>query len=217
MEIPFDRQIAEAYSRGEMLVEVRPQWKDRFLELYDQIQHLAKHQKLNTKHQTLNTKHQTPNTKHKTPNMKELIVISGKGGTGKTSLIAAFASLAENKVLCDADVDAADLHLLMQPEVHRSTDFTGGGVAVIDPQRVGLNVQAFIHIVMATHTEANARDFASLTRAQPEIVGQRRTEQQEQQRAQQVKEVRIAHVPCFLNRSAKPSAPAVRHATLRRR
>ena len=50
MEIPFDRQIAEAYSRGEMLVEVRPQWKDRFLELYDQIQHLAKHQTLNTKH-----------------------------------------------------------------------------------------------------------------------------------------------------------------------
>ena len=67
--------------------------------------------------------------------MKELVILSGKGGTGKTSLTAAFASLAENCLLCDADVDAADLHLLMQPEVHRSTDFTGGGVAVIDPQR----------------------------------------------------------------------------------
>lgn len=43
--------------------------------------------------------------------------------------------------------------------------------AVIDPARVGLGVQAFIQIVMATHTEANARDFAALTRAQPEIVG----------------------------------------------
>ncbi|MCU4653653.1 Lrp/AsnC family transcriptional regulator [Roseibacterium sp. SDUM158016] len=43
--------------------------------------------------------------------------------------------------------------------------------AVIDPQRVGLNVQAFIQVVMATHTEANARDFAALTRTQPEIVG----------------------------------------------
>ena len=42
MEIPFDRQIAEAYSRGEMLVDVIPQWKDRFLGLYDQIKHLVK-------------------------------------------------------------------------------------------------------------------------------------------------------------------------------
>ena len=67
--------------------------------------------------------------------MKELVVLSGKGGTGKTSLTAAFATLAENCLLCDADVDAADLHLLMQPDVHQRTDFTGGGVAVIDPQR----------------------------------------------------------------------------------
>ncbi len=44
--------------------------------------------------------------------MKELVIISGKGGTGKTSLMAAFASLAKTKVLCDADVDAADLHLI---------------------------------------------------------------------------------------------------------
>ena len=49
--------------------------------------------------------------------MKELVVISGKGGTGKTSLLAAFASLAKEKVLCDADVDAADLHLIMEPRI----------------------------------------------------------------------------------------------------
>ena len=64
--------------------------------------------------------------------MKELIVISGKGGTGKTSLIAAFSSLAENKVLCDADVDAADLHLIMDPAVTRSADFQSGNTAVIN-------------------------------------------------------------------------------------
>ena len=57
--------------------------------------------------------------------MKELVVISGKGGTGKTSLMAAFASSAENKDLCDADVDAADLHLLMDPDIKESHDFQG--------------------------------------------------------------------------------------------
>jgi len=64
--------------------------------------------------------------------MKELVVISGKGGTGKTSIIAAFSSLTENKVLCDADVDAADLHLIMDPAVVRRTDFQSGNSAVIN-------------------------------------------------------------------------------------
>jgi MinD superfamily P-loop ATPase len=65
--------------------------------------------------------------------VKELVVISGKGGTGKTSLMAAFASLAENKVLCDADVDAADLHLLMDPDIKENHDFQGGSTAIINP------------------------------------------------------------------------------------
>ncbi|RLB03716.1 MAG: (4Fe-4S)-binding protein [Deltaproteobacteria bacterium] len=64
--------------------------------------------------------------------MKELVILSGKGGTGKTSVTAAFASLAKNMVLCDADVDAADLHLIMAPEIRKTTDFFGGGIAVID-------------------------------------------------------------------------------------
>jgi MinD superfamily P-loop ATPase len=67
--------------------------------------------------------------------MKELVIISGKGGTGKTSLTAAFASLAENNVLCDADVDAADLHLLMNPDVISRSNFQGGGVAFINQDR----------------------------------------------------------------------------------
>jgi MinD superfamily P-loop ATPase len=67
--------------------------------------------------------------------VKELVVISGKGGTGKTSLMAAFASLAENSVLCDADVDAADLHLLMDPDIKERHDFKGGGTAIIDKDR----------------------------------------------------------------------------------
>ena len=67
--------------------------------------------------------------------MKELVILSGKGGTGKTSLTAAFASLSENKILCDADVDAADLHLLMNPDIIQQTDFKGGGIAVINKDK----------------------------------------------------------------------------------
>ncbi len=65
--------------------------------------------------------------------MKELVIISGKGGTGKTSLTAAFAALSSNHVLCDADVDAADLHLLLAPEIKQQTDFIGGSIASIRP------------------------------------------------------------------------------------
>jgi MinD superfamily P-loop ATPase len=63
--------------------------------------------------------------------IRELVVVSGKGGTGKTSITASFASLAQNSVLCDADVDAADLHLLMAPRVQKTTDFMGGCLAEI--------------------------------------------------------------------------------------
>ncbi|MBU0734208.1 MAG: 4Fe-4S binding protein [Proteobacteria bacterium] len=67
--------------------------------------------------------------------MKELVIISGKGGTGKTSFVAAFAALAEDKVLCDADVDAADLHLVTGPRVRETHDFQGGSTAVINQDR----------------------------------------------------------------------------------
>ena len=48
--------------------------------------------------------------------MPELVVISGKGGTGKTTVLGSFAVMAKNKVLADADVDAPNLHLLLAPE-----------------------------------------------------------------------------------------------------
>ena len=63
--------------------------------------------------------------------MKELVVISGKGGTGKTSLVASFAALAENAVLADCDVDAADLHLILEPKTRHSATFFGGKEAQI--------------------------------------------------------------------------------------
>ncbi|MEJ2580164.1 MAG: ATP-binding protein [Acidobacteriota bacterium] len=67
--------------------------------------------------------------------MKQLVIISGKGGTGKTSLVASFASLAERAVLADCDVDAADLHLVVQSSLVNRHDFRGGKRALIDGDR----------------------------------------------------------------------------------
>jgi MinD superfamily P-loop ATPase len=64
--------------------------------------------------------------------MKELVVISGKGGTGKTSLLASFAVLAGNAVIADCDVDAADLHLILTPTEKECHEFRSGYEAVID-------------------------------------------------------------------------------------
>ena len=64
--------------------------------------------------------------------MREVVVLSGKGGTGKTSVVGAFAALAKQKVLSDCDVDAADLHLLLSPTVKEEHEFWSGQVAAID-------------------------------------------------------------------------------------
>ena len=63
--------------------------------------------------------------------MKELVVISGKGGTGKTSLTASFAALAKNAVSADCDVDAADMHLLLEPTILEQHEFKGNKIASI--------------------------------------------------------------------------------------
>jgi Mrp family chromosome partitioning ATPase len=61
----------------------------------------------------------------------KILVMSGKGGGGKSSVVDAFASLAKNKVLCDADVDAADLHLIMASDINECHDFQSGYTAII--------------------------------------------------------------------------------------
>lgn len=66
--------------------------------------------------------------------MPEILVISGKGGTGKTSITGAFAHLAQNKIICDLDVDAPDLHLLLQPQARQVHQFHSGNEAIINPE-----------------------------------------------------------------------------------
>lgn len=66
--------------------------------------------------------------------MKQIVIISGKGGTGKTVVTGAFASLAKNKIMADCDVDAADLHLLLKPEIKKRHEFKSGVTAFIDKE-----------------------------------------------------------------------------------
>ncbi len=67
--------------------------------------------------------------------MKELTVISGKGGTGKTTITAAFAALAQGQVMADGDVDAADLHLILTPRIKKEEEFFGGRAPLMDKDK----------------------------------------------------------------------------------
>ncbi len=67
--------------------------------------------------------------------MKQITILSGKGGTGKTSITACFAALSSNAVFADCDVDASNLHLLLNPKVHETMEFKGLKAAKIDPEK----------------------------------------------------------------------------------
>ena len=67
--------------------------------------------------------------------MKEMTILSGKGGTGKTTITASLAALSSETVFADCDVDASNLHLLLKPEVAETIEFKGLNLAVIDPER----------------------------------------------------------------------------------
>jgi len=67
--------------------------------------------------------------------MKQLTVLSGKGGTGKTTITASLAVLAKNVVVADCDVDAPDLHMLLHPEIIETQEFKGSKLAIIDEEK----------------------------------------------------------------------------------
>ena len=67
--------------------------------------------------------------------MRKMTILSGKGGTGKTTITASFAALSRDAVLADCDVDASNLHLLLKPEVKETIEFKGLNLAVIDPRK----------------------------------------------------------------------------------
>jgi MinD superfamily P-loop ATPase len=96
--------------------------------------------------------------------MKELVVISGKGGTGKTSIAAAFASLAQKAVIADCDVDAADLHLVLSPTIRQQFDFSGGKQAAIIAEKcIGCGKCAKMCRFEAIHLNGRGNDLVQKT------------------------------------------------------
>ncbi|MFP3871473.1 MAG: P-loop NTPase [Candidatus Aenigmatarchaeota archaeon] len=138
-EIPDDRAIAEAYSDGKMIVEEFEEYERLFENLARNILEEAekdrrvkpakveKYEDQEIKSSGLKRDASPKRSKDR----KELVMISGKGGTGKTSLTAAFASIAKEPVIADCDVDAADLHLLTDPQIKERGLFSGGYEASI--------------------------------------------------------------------------------------
>jgi MinD superfamily P-loop ATPase len=141
LAMPNDRAIAHAYSRGELAVTALPRLKPIFTGLMARLTELASHAPqrsirsrgkatvVNEKRDTLPSETLQIGRKN---DVRELVVVSGKGGTGKTSVVASFFALAEHAAVADCDVDAADLHLVLDPSVRRRWPFSGGSTAVID-------------------------------------------------------------------------------------
>lgn len=136
--IPFKREYAEAYSKGKLIAEVFPELKENLRSIFENILQLkGTDAPAEQESAAVNISAETRRTFEKgtSARFQEIVVISGKGGTGKTTVTASLLQLAEQKVMADNDVDAADLHLLLNPETYESQPFFGGFKFQIDPKR----------------------------------------------------------------------------------
>lgn len=129
--VPFRRDYAEAYSEGSILVERFPELHDNLLNIYDKMIPACPPAPSEETFQLPRGK-PIPFSAGMAEGYREITVISGKGGSGKTTVVACLAQLTENGILADNDVDAADLHLLLTPTIQEVHDFLGGTKAWID-------------------------------------------------------------------------------------
>jgi len=135
--IPFRRAYAETYSRGDLLLNFHPELEETLLEIYERAKAVAAGpaQEPPEEEEFECPEAAPPRTAGRAAgSYREMTVISGKGGTGKTTVVASLAALLDDEVLADCDVDAADLHLLLEPQVREGEDFVGGLKATISPE-----------------------------------------------------------------------------------
>lgn len=141
LQIADNRRIAETYSRGALFAKTDKEFCQQLTDLYSQLQVLARTPR--PKPADISTpaevsvsvpEPQSPaNSSGDNGNgSKEIVVISGKGGTGKTSIVASLFALSQDAALADCDVDAANLHLVLEPQIQQQQEFSGGYEARID-------------------------------------------------------------------------------------
>ena len=142
--IPFDRKYAETYSHGGVLIKEHSELVAIFTDIFVNIQKLESSKpslsfldeshKLKLKQVVESGDIAKQFTKGDVAGYKEVVVISGKGGTGKTTITASLNQLCDKNVAFDADVDAADLHLLLKPQVVKVDDFSGSDEYIINSE-----------------------------------------------------------------------------------
>lgn len=136
-ELPDSRRIGSLYSQGILPTHQMPELKRQFVEMAEQLKQTPRNRPVGampdilTVWQKRDASQGKPHTFESSGAAAEIVVISGKGGTGKTSLCACFARLAKGTV-GDCDIDAADMHLLLVPNVLKSETFRGGRTMKID-------------------------------------------------------------------------------------
>ncbi|MBN1783081.1 P-loop NTPase [bacterium] len=139
-EIPDDRRIAEACSNGSLVVDTIPEYRELMKNLAASIIRRAENPgkpRPAAMPDMLPISGLSPDPADSGSSVKprEIVVVSGKGGTGKTSLTACFFALEAQTAVADCDVDASDLPLVLQPEMTEGGGFSGGDAAVIDPEK----------------------------------------------------------------------------------
>lgn len=162
--IPFRRDYAEAYSEGRILLETFPELRENLLEIFDTLSTARPPAPAEDGFEIFPGNPPPLFPPGLASRYTEITVISGKGGTGKTTVVGSLAHLAKNKILADNDVDAADLHLLLNPVVCEGHDFVGGVKARIDPERcLGCGACARACRFDAIREDGPGNDFATNT------------------------------------------------------
>ena len=142
--IPDNKQIGELYSKGKLVIDNLPLAKDAFQKIADKListnNETATYKPIDKKNDYLSDNYSQTDTTTELNNnvsnskLNEIVVLSGKGGTGKTSIAACFAQLS-NSCFADCDVDAADMHLIYNPQIKTSQHFSGGRQMSIDSEK----------------------------------------------------------------------------------
>ncbi len=135
--IPFDRAYASTCSQGKILFHEHEELNTHFKLIADALKHLKTNATLPEFHVTQFATQELyqPSKKSKPKDVMEYVIMSGKGGTGKTTLSAALAGLTEESLFFDADVDASNLPILLKGQRLSEKRFVGGQKAVIDHDR----------------------------------------------------------------------------------